>query len=484
MTGSDSNGTNEGQVQAPTSGKGALVIIDTDPGVRWSLEKGLSRSGYSVLTAESPSQALRLIHDQRIDSVLLELLPEAGLTLDALSSLVDASGPNKVICLSIDASPQTVIECIRRGAADYIMKPFSLAEVRRAVARTLEGSSAQTDLAQAEAAPYEQGDSPLIGVSSAMQELRNIIRRSAQTDLNCLIRGESGVGKDLVAREIHRLSNRCEHPYIKINCSALPEHLLESELFGYEKGAFTGAYKSKPGRFTLAHPGIIFLDEIGDMHTSLQAKILQVIEHKEFTKVGGRKPVQVDVQVIAATNADLEGKIASREFRDDLYFRLNEVTIWVPALRERREDVPLLVHHFVRSYSEFTSAENAGITGRDLESLAQYDWPGNIRELESTVKRWLALGRRGLISEHIVGTHSLGTHSLGTANARPSEPASSTRATLDGHKPKKEAKGSEEILQALRKNKWNRRKAAQELGMSYSALRRRIEMYALDKPTI
>lgn len=348
MTGINSNSANEKQAETPTTDRGSLVIIDTDPGVRWSLEKGLSRSGYKVLTAESPSQALRLLNNQRIDSILMELLPEAGLTLDALSILVDTSGPHKVICLSIDASPQTVIECIRRGAVDYIMKPFSLAEVRRAVARTLNGPAAQMETRQGEAAPDDQTDTPLIGVSSAMQELRHIIRRSAQTDLNCLIRGESGVGKDLVAREIHRLSNRSVHPYVKINCSALPEHLLESELFGYEKGAFTGAYKSKPGRFTLAHPGIIFLDEIGDMYTSLQAKILQVIEDKEFTKVGGRKPVQVDVQVIAATNADLEHKIAKGEFRDDLYFRLNEVVIWVPALRERREDVPLLVHHFGR----------------------------------------------------------------------------------------------------------------------------------------
>ena len=474
MTGINSDSVNENQTSTPTADRGCLLIIDTDPGVRWSLEKGLSRSGYQVLTAEGPSQALRLIHDRHVDTVLMELLPEAGLTLDALSSLVDTSGPHKVICLSIDASPQTVIECIRRGAADYIMKPFGLAEVRRAVARTLEGSAAQIESRQGEATPNDQTDTPLIGVSSAMQELRHIIRRSAQTDLNCLIRGESGVGKDLVAREIHRLSDRNVHPYVKINCSALPEHLLESELFGYEKGAFTGAYKSKPGRFTLADPGIIFLDEIGDMYTSLQAKILQVIEHKEFTKIGGQKPLQVDVQVIAATNADLESKIAKGEFRDDLYFRLNEVTIWVPPLRERREDVPLLVHHFVRNYSEFTSAENAGITGKDLELLAQYDWPGNIRELESTVKRWLALGRRGFISEHIV-------RSLIPVNGTPSALPLSMRPPLDNQKNNKDSIGSNEVLQALEKNQWNRRKAAQELGISYSALRRRIEKYSLDK---
>lgn len=453
---------------------GCVIILDTDPGVRWSLEKSLTRSGYRVLVAEGPSQALRLLEEHRVDTILMELLPEAGLTLDALSSLIDTSGPHKVICLSIDSSPQTVIECIRRGAADYLMKPFSLAEVRRAVIRTLEGAGAHRASEQEGPTPGDPEDTPLIGVSSIMQELRNLIQRAALTDLNCLIRGDSGVGKDLVAREIHRLSKRKDKPFVKINCSALPEHLLESELFGYEKGAFTGAYKSKPGRFTLAHPGMIFLDEIGDMHTSLQAKILQVIEHKEFTKVGGRKSVHVDVQIIAATNANLEEKIANKEFRDDLYFRLNEVSIWVPPLRERREDVPLLVHHLVRKHSEFTSAEAAGITGKDLEVLSQYEWPGNIRELESTVKRWLALGRKGFISEHIV-------HMPTPAHPGLAGPGLSPRTNPKNNNNDQDSLGSTIVLDALEKNQWNRRKAAQELGISYSALRRRIEKYSLDK---
>ncbi len=476
MTVRHSTSTQEKDSGNGSAAKGCVVILDTDPGVRWSLEKSLARAGFRVLVAEGPSQALRLLEENHVDAVLMELLPEAGLTLDALSSLVDTSGPHKVICLSIDSSPQTVIECIRRGATDYLMKPFSLAEVRRAVIKTLEDAGARARVAteQAEPTPGDQEDTPLIGVSSAMRELRNLIQRAARTDLNCLVRGDSGVGKDLVAREIHRLSKRKDEPFVKINCTALPEHLLESELFGYEKGAFTGAYKSKPGRFTLADPGIIFLDEIGDMHISLQAKILQVIEHKEFTKVGGRKPVRVDVQVIAATNANLEQKIANREFRDDLYFRLNEVSIWVPPLRERREDVPLLVHHLVQKHSDFPTAEAAGITGKDLEVLSQYDWPGNIRELESTVKRWLALGRKGFISEHIV-------RALTPAYQGSVWPATSQSSNPENHQNNKEPLGSVIVLDALEKHQWNRRKAAQELGISYSALRRRIEKYSLDK---
>lgn len=456
------------------SEEGYVVIIDTDPGVRWSLEKALSLSGFKTLAVDNPSQALELMHEHRVDSVLMELLPEAGLTLEALSTLVDSPGPHKVICLSIDSSPQTVIECIRRGAADYIMKPFSLADVRRAVAKVLEESTEHARPEDGEGIGDAEGETPLIGVSSAMQELRQIIHRSAMTDLNCLIRGESGVGKDLVAKEIHRLSNRRDHPFVKINCSALPEHLLESELFGYEKGAFTGAYKSKPGLFSLAHPGIIFLDEIGDMQGSLQAKILQVIEHKEFSKVGGRKPVHVDVQVVAATNADLEQKIADGKFRDDLYFRLDEVSIWVPPLSERREDVPLLVHHFVQMNSSFTSAENAGITGKDLQALSDYDWPGNIRELESTVKRWLALGRRGLISEQI-------SRGPGPMNRGPTGASSGSEPASNSAKSHEEEQDSRRVSDALERNHWNRRKAAEELGISYSSLRRQIEKYSLDK---
>jgi DNA-binding NtrC family response regulator len=408
-----------------------------------------------------------------MDVVIMELLPEAGLTLDALTTLVNSPGHHKVICVSVDSSPQTVIECIRRGAADYLTKPFSLAELRSLVGHAAPDSTEDPGTAKFAVGPDSDSASALVGVSPAMTELRQIIFRAAQTDLNCLIRGESGVGKDVIAREIHRLSaQRRDKPFVKINCSALPEHLLESELFGYEKGAFTGAYKAKPGRFELAHPGIIFLDEIGDMATGLQAKILQVIEHKEFTKIGGRHAVHVDVQVIAATNADLERKIASGAFRDDLYFRLNEVFIWVPPLRERREDIPLLVHHFVKKHSSYSSAESAGVTGEDFTVLSEYNWPGNIRELESTVKRWLALGRRGKISAHL------------GASVQPMairEPARTLTPSVGQFESTTDDFTADQILAALERNQWNRRKSAEELGLSYSALRRRIERHQLDK---
>jgi len=451
-----------------------VVVVDTDSGVRWSLEKGLGRSGYRVTIAANLEQVAPIFANGGVDILIMELLPEAGLTLDALTGMVKTPGGHKVICTSVDSSPQTVIECIRRGASDYITKPFSLSELRSVVARSLPDAAARL-ADRNRTVPEPDTASGLIGVSAEMTELRQIIFRAAQTDLNCLVRGESGVGKDLVAREIHRLSaKRKDKPFVKINCSALPEHLLESELFGYEKGAFTGAYKSKPGRFEVAHPGIIFLDEIGDMAVGLQAKILQVIEHKEFTKVGGRHPVHVDVQVIAATNADLENKIVRGEFRDDLFFRLNEVFVWAPPLRERSEDIPLLVHYFVKKHSNFPSAENAGVTGEDLQALARYEWPGNIRELESVVKRWLALGRRGQISAHLSGSIQ-----QFPKRDRPAAPAAVAPEPVvqddDDSVP------PEQLLEVLERNRWNRRKTAEELGMSYSALRRRIEKHGLDK---
>jgi transcriptional regulator with GAF, ATPase, and Fis domain len=275
----------------------------------------------------------------------------------------------------------------------------------------------------------------------------------------------------MVARELHRLSRRSDKPFVKVNCTALPEQLLESELFGYEKGAFTGAVTAKPGRFELANRGMIFLDEIGDMHPNLQAKLLQVIEHKEFTKLGGKRSINVDVQIIAATNADLEQRARDGAFRDDLYFRLNEVCIWVPPLSQRKEDVPLLVRHFIQKHGRFSAQSTFEISGEDLAALTQHDWPGNVRELESTIKRWLALGQK------VIATPKASKPSSASASSQPSKPGQS----VGGRKQAPDAESERErVLNALDRCQWNRRKAAEVLGMSYQTLRRRIEKFGLD----
>jgi len=458
---------------APAGGR-LVVVLDTDPGVRWALEKGLSRSGYDVKAVGAVGELLNIAGDLNVAGVIMELLPEAGLTEEVLSMIVDTPGSPRVICVAVDSPPNLVIECMRRGAADFLPKPFSLAEVRSALNRAFDMPSSTSPFLHKPAAHRPSSDDTLlIGISPAMQELRTVIKQIAQTDLNCLLRGESGTGKDIVAREIHRLSRRSGRPFVKVNCTALPEQLLESELFGYEKGAFTGAAASKPGRFELAHRGIIFLDEIGDMHPNLQAKLLQVIEHKEFTKLGGRRQIKVDVQIIAATNANLEAKTKDGSFRGDLYFRLNEVCIWVPPLSARKEDVPLLVRHFMHKHGKFSADAEARINVDDLAELTNHTWPGNVRELESTIKRWLALGKQPLTSG--------APRPRMAATQPPVNPSELAVEHSNGPSGMDDRPEEERILEALVRFQWNRRKAAEHLGISYQTLRRRIDQYGLNQ---
>ena len=456
----------------------SILVLDTDPGVTWALKHGLESTGYAVQAVSNVGDALRASESGVYQGVIFEYLPDAGLTFETLNMIAGANDDARIICTSIEAAPDVVIECMRQGAADFVPKPFSLSQIRASLARALASDDdPPVGRVRGNTRKSKGPDtgSLLIGVSPALQETRVVIEQIARTDLNCLIRGESGTGKDMVAREIHRLSNRSDQPFIKVNCTALPEQLLESELFGYEKGAFTGAVSSKPGRFELANNGMIFLDEIGDMHPNLQAKLLQVIEHKEFTKLGGTKQINVDVQIIAATNADLESHTREGLFRDDLYFRLNEVSIWVPPLSQRREDIPLLVRHFIQKHSRFSNENSLDISSEDLQRLLDYDWPGNVRELESTIKRWLALGQKVLPK---------GKGAPQEAGAAVSQSAATESAPVSSEpvpdKPMSEEEEREHVVQVLDQCQWNRRKAAEQLGMSYQTLRRRIAKYGLD----
>lgn len=437
-----------------------VLVVDSDPGVRWSLEKGLTHSGYQVKSATTPEHVISLVQGNGIAAILMEIMPEAGFTLDLLSRIMSFGHPSVVLCSSVDPSPQLVMECVWRGAAGFLSRPFGLGEVRAELSRTLVKLRHNVSTSSEEEGAADQEPSLLVGVSHAIQELRATICQVAQTDMNCLIRGESGVGKDVVAREIHRLSPRRNKPFVKVNCSALPENLLESELFGYEKGAFTGAIAPKPGRFSLADKGTIFLDEICDVPMGLQAKLLQVIEHKEFTKLGGRASVKVDVQIIAATNAHIEQRTEERLFRNDLFFRLNEVCLHVPPLAERKEDIPLLARHFIQKHLRTDIDTTPNLSNTDVATLCGWNWPGNVRELESAIKRWLTLG------EMRIGPASYPPN--GTARRRDKD------CTDENSAEEAEAASSEKVIETLEKCQWNRRKAAQMLGMSYQSLRRRI----------
>mgnify|MGYP002619894926 CR=1 FL=1 len=456
-----------------------VLLLDTDPGVRWALQRGLERSGYATHTVSNLDDALDALESGGVELVVLELLNEAGLTLDTLEMIAATQPPHGVICTSIDAPPQTVIEAMRRGASDFLPKPYSLSDIRSAISRAFSSAEESRPVRRLGSVHRSVGneESLLIGISTPMLELRDALERITKTDLNCLIRGESGTGKDMVAREIHRLSSRSDQPFIKVNCTALPEHLLESELFGYEKGAFTGAVTSKPGRFELAHNGIIFLDEIGDMQANLQSKLLQVIEHKEFTKLGGTRPIRVDVQIIAATNADLELRTKQGEFRSDLYFRLNEVSLWVPSLKERKQDIPLLVRHFLQKHGRFSEGTFQP-SGEDLAGLTAHDWPGNVRELESTIKRWLAMGRSVNLPGKPAHTERTSRERIASSTAY----ASDTGGHAAEAPPKEDdTADANQIRETLDRFQWNRRKAAEHLGLSYQTLRRRIEKYGLNR---
>lgn len=447
-----------------------VLVLESDAGIRWSLERGLSHSGYQVKVASSPSTAIEYVQNNGVSAVLMEIMPEAGLTVELLSRLLTCGSAPVVLCSSVDAAPHIVMECIQRGASGFLPRPFSLGEVRTELYRALTSRrDTRLEPSKGENGP-EKEPSLVVGVSQAIQELRSIIRQVAQTDLNCLIRGESGVGKDVVAREIHRLSYRRNKPFVKVNCTALPEQLLESELFGFEKGAFTGATAPKPGRFTLADKGIIFLDEIADVPMNLQAKLLQVIEHKEFTMLGGVSTIKVDTQIITATNAPIEERIQERQFRHDLFFRLNEICIRVPPLSERKEDIPLLARHFIQKHGDSKHKNvRPELSYREIEALCAWTWPGNIRELESTIKRWLTLGQLQ------IGPASYQEYN--NSNGYRGNDAAATEPEADPDDP-----SPDQIREVLESCQWNRRKACEAMGISYQALRRRIIKYGLMKP--
>ncbi len=373
-----------------------LLIVEDDSGLqsqlRWCFD------GYEILQAQDRASAMSQVRRHQPPLVTLDLgLPpdpaNATEGIALLEEILAVAPQTKVIVVTGNDDRANALQAVALGAYDYYIKPVDADALRLIVdraAQLFELEAENRKLAQQSASPL-QG---LISSDPGMLKICRMIERVAPSDATVLLLGESGTGKEVLARALHQLSPRVSERFVALNCAAIPENLLESELFGYEKGAFTGAVTSKPGRFQLANHGTIFLDEIGDLEPSLQAKLLQVLEHKEFTKLGGTKPIVVDVQIIAATNVDLDERIRQRRFRDDLYFRLNEVSIWVAPLAERREDIPLLVRHFVKKHGRYNANPAFTISGDDIARLTDEPWEGNVRELESTIKRWLALGSK------------------------------------------------------------------------------------------
>jgi two-component system response regulator AtoC len=361
-----------------------VLIVDDEPNLRKILSAQLTRDGYDVLTAEDGEQGLHLLREHHIDLVITDLkMPKVdGMTLLRRALEIEAELP--VVLITAHGTIDTAVEALKRGAFDFVTKPFDKDEVRQIVAKALK----TRELRGADATPAPSGARfGIIGSSHGIAELYAILERVADTPTTVLITGESGTGKELVARALHEHSSRKDKPFIKVNCAAIPKELIESELFGYERGAFTGAVASKPGRFELANGGTLFLDEIGEIPIEMQVKLLRALQESEFERVGGIKTIRVDVRLVAATNRDLKKLIASGTFREDLFYRLNVVPIRLPALRERTVDIPLLAEHFLAKFNERLRKKVEGVDADATEVLVAYPWPGNIRELENVIER-------------------------------------------------------------------------------------------------
>ncbi len=370
-----------------------LLVVDDERNMRWALRKALEKDNYCIEEASTGQQALDVLRRETIHLVLLDLkMPQIdGLTV--LKRIKEAMEDMPVIMLTAHGTMESAVEAMKMGALDYISKPFDIEALKVVIEKALGIGELKRQVHYYREALQENMGKPIIGNSQGLMELMGIINQVSQTTASVLIIGESGTGKELIANEIHYNSPRREKPYIKINCGAIPEPLIESELFGHEKGAFTGAISRKIGRFEQAHGGTLLLDEIGELNLAMQVKLLRVLQEKEFERVGGVQKVQADVRIIAATNRNLNEMIREGTFREDLYYRLNVIPIQVPSLRERKEDIPLLIHHFIDHFSKMTRKGPIKIQREAMEKLIQYPWPGNIRELENVIERMIILSK-------------------------------------------------------------------------------------------
>ncbi len=381
-----------------------ILVADDDAGIRTLVLELFEEEGYDVDEATNGAAVIEALTSANPpDLVLMDVRMPDVTGLDVLRTLSDkGNGPFPIIVMTAYGSASIAIDAIQFGAYDYVTKPFDLDDVLIRVQRFFERQSLANELQKLRQLAERDPNEYIIGNSAAMQEVFKTIGRVARTDATVLITGETGTGKELVATTIHRNSGYAHGPLIKVNCAALPETLLESELFGHEKGAFTGAIAQKKGHFERANRGTIFLDEIGEMTLSTQKKLLRVLQEREFERVGGTVPVKVDVRVITATNKNLPQEVREGAFREDLYFRLNVIEVYLPPLRDRRDDIPLLVEHFLHKHRISASAPPTQISAGAMRMLVEHDWPGNVRELENTVERAVVMAQGGIITEDLV----------------------------------------------------------------------------------
>ncbi len=376
-----------------------VLVVEADGSLSQFLKDNFRAEDYSVCTIKKPDVALGFIRRNNPNVVIADLnIPDIE-DIEFVRAITTASPSTSVIVIPHDGSVKKAMEALNGGAFSYIKKPFNKVEVLVTIEKAFEVSELTAENLRLKRNISQKFIDPILGNSEKIAHVRSIISKVADTDSTVLILGESGTGKEVVARALHFGSNRASAPFVPINCGAIPEDLLESELFGHEKGAFTGAIATKIGRFEAANGGTVFLDEVGDMSPGLQVKILRVLQEKEFERVGGRKTIKVDIRVIAATNQDLKRAIKEKKFREDLYYRLNVIPIEMPPLRERKEDIPVFVKHFLKTISKAKKKDVTTISPDAMRLLEEYEWPGNVREMENVIERIVVLKEMGRVEE-------------------------------------------------------------------------------------
>lgn len=460
-----------------------LLIIEDDSTLKTALFRALTRFGYSVTTASTKAEALTWLGSHTPwDAILLDLQLPDGNGLDVLSEIKQKSPTIPVIVLSGFGSVENAVLATQKGASNFLVKPISLDDVISSLNSAI---ASPPTIAASQAAepirPMRASNSSIIGQSQEIQYVLDLVHRVADSDATILIQGESGTGKELIARAIHQMSPRRNSPFIAINCGAIPSELLESELFGHVKGAFTGAISNRIGRFEMADGGILFLDEIGDMSPSLQVKILRALQERSFEPVGAAKSVQVNVQVIAATHVNLEKAVHEGRFREDLFYRLNVIPIAIPALRERKTDIPNLIQHFVKGFGQRRKECISGFSAEAIESLVNYPWPGNIRELENLVERLTIIKGRGQVELKDLPTKY---HVKSPTTSIIDTPSVTIELPTDGLDFNAAVDQFENslIMKALEKTGWNRNQAAILLRLNRTTLVEKMKKKGLKPP--
>ena len=455
--------------------KRSILVVDDDRSVRSYLSDFLTSCGYSIECAESGDQAVARLSAGYIPSLIVLDIVMPGINgIEVLESVKKINPSIPVIILSAAGQTKTVVEAMKMGAADFLVKPFEEQELELAIQNVLEKQKLKEEVKTLKRQLDSYVDAGnILSTNPKVLRIKEIAKQVADTDVPVLISGESGVGKEVLARFIHANSSRHDKPFVKVNCAALPDDLLESELFGYERGAFTGALNEKPGKFELADKGTILLDEIGEMTSHLQAKLLHVLQDSEYTRLGGKRTVRVDARVLASTNVNLEEHVASAKFREDLYFRLNVIRVDIPPLRERREDIPILCNYFLCKYRDRYKSTIDEIVPSLMDSCLRYDWPGNVRQLENSIKRYL------ILPEMNVNLSELKEQQTNPASV-PVKPKEDSMSLKDVGTRAAEQAEKELVLRVLEETSWNRKKAARRLNICYKALLNKLKRWQID----